>query len=85
MDVVARVRGEPGAHLGMFMSSVVVDDQMHLQVSRDVAVNMPQKRQELLMAMPRLALRDDLTGGHIECRKQGRGAVALVVMRTPST
>jgi hypothetical protein len=45
----------------MFVGAVVVGDQMDLEPGRDVAVEVIKERQEFLMAMARLALRDDRT------------------------
>ena len=43
----------------------------------------PQKAQEFLVSMPRLALSNDLPGGNIQGGKQRRGTVPLVVVRPP--
>ena len=55
------------------LRAVILDDQMHIQWGEHVAVGMPQKRQEFLIAMPWFALRDDRARSHIERRKQGDG------------
>lgn len=62
MDVPARSGRKPGLHLGVFVSALIVDDQMDVQVRRDRTVDPPQKGQEFLMAVPRLALGDDGAG-----------------------
>lgn len=62
------------------MGAVVIDDQVQLQILGHLLVDAPQKAEELLMAMPWLALGDHRTGGHIEGSKQGGSAVADVVM-----
>lgn len=78
--MVARVPGEPGADSRVFVSGVVVNDQVHSEVGRNLRVDVAQKAQELLVSMARLALGDDAAIGHIERRKQGGGAVPIVVV-----
>ena len=62
------------------MGAVVSDDQVQLQIFGYLLVDTAQKAEELLMAMPWLALGDHCTGGHIEIYEQGGGAVTDVVM-----
>ena len=59
VQVVARVAREPGAHLGMLVRAVVVADQVHVELGGDVAVDVPQEGQELLVSMATFALRED--------------------------
>ena len=80
VQMKARTIGEPGFDPGMFMSAVVVDDQMDSQMLRNIRFNVAQKTQELLMPMPSLALRKDLAIGDIQGGEQGRGAMANVVV-----
>ena len=47
VQMKARTLGEPGFDSGMFMSAVVVDDQMDIQMLRDIRFNVAQKTQEL--------------------------------------
>lgn len=75
MHVVARMLGQPCLDLRMLVCRIVIDDQMHIEISRYCLVNMPEKRQEFLMSMAWLALCDDLTRCCIERGKQGRGAM----------
>src|ERR1700677_98415 len=55
MKVVARTARQPGSHPGMLVGGVVVRDQMDLEVGRDVAVEVLEKAQKLLMPMARFA------------------------------
>ena len=80
VHVVARPRGEPCAHLFGLVRAVVVHDQMDVLIRRHGRVNRLQKLQKLRTTMPSLELPDDLAGGHIQCGKQRRGAVPLVVV-----
>ena len=73
--------GEPGTHLRMRMCGVVVHDAVDVQLDRHRLVDGAQKRQELLVAMVRLALGEHSTVEHIEGRKQRRRPVAHVVVR----
>ncbi|KWC06072.1 hypothetical protein WL44_24245 [Burkholderia ubonensis] len=60
MHVITRVLRQSCLDLRVLVRRVVIDDQMHPEILRDRLVNVIQKRQELLMSMTRLALRDDL-------------------------
>ena len=72
--------GQPGTNLGVLMGAVVVDDQVEVQVLGDGFLDLAQKTQKFLVAMPRLALGDHLAGGHIQSREQGCGAVTNVIV-----
>jgi hypothetical protein len=78
--MVTRPLGQPRADVGVFVSGVVVNDQVHIEVGRNLCVDVAQKAQKLLVPMARLALGDDAAVGHVERRKQGRGAVPIVVV-----
>ena len=80
---------QPGPHLslrgraslyGVFVSAVVVDNQVEVQVLGDGLLDLAQKAQELLVPVAGLALGDHLPCGHVQRREQGCGAVADVVM-----
>ena len=51
--------GQPLQHLGMFVSGVVVQHHMNLQIWRYVGIDLLQKFQPLHVPVARLALRDD--------------------------
>jgi hypothetical protein len=51
-----------------------------LQALGDLAVDRAQELEELLVAVARKALADDLPAQHVQRGKQRRGAVALVVV-----
>lgn len=80
VHVIARTAREPGAHLGMLVRAVVVTDQMHVELRRNVLVDVAQEAEKLLVPIPTLALREDFAIGHIERGEQRRRAVALVVV-----
>ena len=48
----------------MLVGAVVVDDEVEIEVWGHAGVNVLEEAQKLLVAMPRLALGDDLAGGH---------------------
>ncbi len=83
MQVKARMTSKPGFDLGMLVGGAVVSDEMERQVVRGIVIQMFEKAQEFLMAMAGLALRNYPTRDDIECREQGGGAVAEVIMRDP--
>ena len=75
-----RMAGQPGAHLGMLVGGVVVEDRVHQLSGRHGGLDAVQKADELLVAMPRHALADHCAVQHIERRKQRRRAVPEVIM-----
>lgn len=81
MNMKARMLGEPLLNVRMLVGSVVVADQMQCLVLRVLPIDLTQERKPLDMSMTLLATRDDGTVKRIHCREQGRGSVALVVMR----
>ena len=80
VHVVMRTPGQPRPDPGMFVGGVIVYDQMNVEFLRHTPIQMAQKRQELLVAVPRLAFGEDRTGGDVEGRKQSCGAMANVVV-----
>src|SRR5215472_9626919 len=71
---------EPGAHLGVLVAAVVVEDDVHDLPGGDLGLESVEKPDELLMPVALHATADDLTFEHVERGKQGRRAVALVVV-----
>jgi len=65
------VPAEPGADFGMLVRGVIVDDQMHLALGRDFAVDRIEKADELLMPVAAHTLADDLAVEHVERGEQG--------------
>ena len=85
MNVKSGTPCQPSLDLGMLMRGVVVDDKMKIEVTGDVGLNVAQELEELLVTMTRLALGHHGAGGDVQCGEQGGGAMALVVVRYPST
>ena len=69
VNVIARPPRQPGFHFGVFVGGVVVDDEMHVELSGHVGFDVAQERKELLMAMPAFTLRHDGAGRHVERSK----------------
>ena len=66
MKVEARMRGEPSLDVGVFVGSVVVDDEVEIQAGGKLPVEPPEEAQKLLMAVPWHALAHDGSFQHIE-------------------
>ena len=71
-----RMAGQPGAHLGMLVGGVVVEDRVHQLSGRHGGLDAVQKADELLVAMTRHALADHCAIKDIERRKQ-RGRASM--------
>src|SRR5215472_6015771 len=61
VDMKSAMSYQPGFDPGMFMGGVVIGDQVHRQVVRNLPFKVVEKTEELLVAMTRPALRDDRT------------------------
>ena len=79
----ARMASKPAFDGRSLVGTVVVHHQMHVEFLRHRLFDRAQELQELLRAMPSMQLTDDFAGGDIQGRKQRRGAMAAVVMRSP--
>ena len=71
---------EPGAHLGMLVDGIVVEDRVDQLAGRHRGLDPVEEADEFLMAMARHALADDGAVEDIERREQRRRAVADVIM-----
>jgi len=63
VDVVAGPLRQPGAHLGVFVGGVVVDDEVHVEFFRNGCVQTTQEREKFLVPMAGLAFGKDRAGG----------------------
>lgn len=59
MDVEARMALKPAPHGGVLVGRIIVGDQMDFEMRRDIAVDLVQEPDELLMAMAPGALPQD--------------------------
>jgi hypothetical protein len=78
--VPARPRGEPGLDLGMLVGGVVVEDEVDLEVGRHGLPDRAQEAEELLVPVPRAALRQDGAVEQVEGGEQRGGAMAEVIV-----
>ena len=62
----ALVAAEPGAHLGMLVGGVVVEDHMDALAGRDIGLDGVEEADELLVAVALHAAPDDLALEHVE-------------------
>lgn len=77
---VQRVTVEPGAHLVVLVSGIVVEDDVDQPAGRDVALEGIEEADELLMPVALHVACEHRSGQDIERGEQGGGAVALVIM-----
>src|SRR5271163_3373447 len=80
VQVKARMLLEPAFDRGSLVGGVIVDDEMQVEIRLCPFVDGLEEAQELAMPVAGHAFADDGAVEHVESRKQGRGAVALVVM-----
>ena len=83
MNMEAGMAGKPVLHGRGLVRTVVVHDQMHIELGRHVGVDGAQKLKKLGAAMTPVQFPDHLAGGDIEGGKQRRRAMAHVVMGAP--
>ncbi len=80
VQMPSRALRQPRFDLGVLVSAIVVYDHMQVQILWHGLLDGAQKTQEFLMAMPRLALRDDVAGEDIKgCKQRGRAVPDIVV------
>jgi len=72
-----RVLLQPSFHLGLFVSPIVVHNQMQRRPLRKLPIQPPQEAQKLLVTMPGHALADNLPIQDIQRREQGGGTGTL--------
>src|SRR6516164_7512963 len=85
MQLKSGVAFEPGPHIGMFVSPVVVQDQVQRDFTWKLLIQSAQEAQELLMPMSLITLANHLPPEGFQSGKQGSGAVTFIVVRHRST
>ena len=70
MHVEAGMSFEPALHLGMFVRGVVIHDQMQVEIGRSLGVDLLEKLQPLLMAMPQGPFGQDFSIQIIQRREE---------------
>ena len=83
VHVEARMPNQPASDGRRLVRPVIVHDQMHVQARRHVGVDLVEERAELFSAAVALTLPQHLARFHVQRGKQGRRAVAHIVMRPP--
>jgi hypothetical protein len=71
---------EPGPHLGVLVSGVIVEDDVDELSGRHLRLDRIQEADELLMPVALHATADDLAFENIESGEEGGRAVAFVVV-----
>lgn len=77
------VLSQPGLNRWLFMCTVVVADDVHVQARWDGFIDLDQELLELHCPMPAVDRGDHRPIGNVECGEQAGGAVADIVMGTP--
>ena len=75
-----RMAGEPCSNFLVFVCSVIVEHHVDQFPCWDLPLDRIEELDELLVPVTLFILADDRAVQNIECREQGGGAVALVVM-----
>lgn len=85
VQVKARMFFEPPFDVRMFVRPIVVQDQMEIQSSGHLPVNLAQELEKLFVPMAGITGTNHRTVQDIERGEQTRGSVALVIMGHRST
>src|SRR5215475_7402473 len=64
----------------MFVSRVVVEDQMQMQAGRNLIIEMPQKGEKFLVSVTWFTLGNHFSIRHVERGKQSCGAVSIIIV-----
>ena len=80
MHMKAGMTLKPGDDLGMFVSGVVVADDVNIKLGRDLALDLAQEGQPLLMAVTRGGMSKNLAREIVEGGKQGDRSVTVVIV-----
>jgi hypothetical protein len=80
MQMKAGMALKPSDDLGMFVSGVVVADDVNIKLGGDLVVDLAQEGQLLLMAMARGGMSKDLAREIVQGGKQGDRSVPVVIV-----
>ena len=78
-----RVLREPRLDRRMFMSAIVIENEMDVAPTRGLPINGVQEHNELGVGVARLTALDHMPFEDIQRGKERGGAVPLVIMRLP--
>src|SRR5271166_978491 len=85
MHVKAPTPCQPASNLRSFVSAVVVQDQMQVEILRILGIDLTQEAQKLLVPMVRETTTRDRSGRHVEGGKECGGAMAHIIVRPRAT
>jgi len=80
VQVEPRMPAHPPMHGGMLVSRVIIQDQMQVERSRCLGIDLLQEPEKLVMPMAWPAVADDRAVEQTQSREERRGAVAFVIM-----
>src|SRR6201987_4045360 len=83
VDVPTRPRGETVANELGLVGSGIINDEMDIEIVRDIGLDGVEKLAKLLRPMATEAPADDFTDLDIQRGEQGQRAMALIVMGSP--
>src|SRR5579872_2757933 len=83
MQVEARMADQPSFDHRGLMGSVIVEDQVDVEMSGDFGVDELQELLELDGPMPMVDRADHLSGGHVQGCEETGGAMADIVVAAP--
>jgi hypothetical protein len=72
--------GEAASNSQMFVRGVIIHDDVHLQVLRDVLFNLPDKTQIFLVPVTRSTFREHFAVRRVQCGEQRGGSVASIIL-----
>ena len=76
----ARIPLEPGLDARVLVRPIVIHDQVQIQPGWRISIDVLQEANKFLMAMAGHAIPNDLAIEHAERGKQGRCAIAYIVV-----
>lgn len=83
MHVEAGPFGQPVAYQLGFVGAIVIQNQVYVHLPRHVLFDGIEELAEFERTMARLGLADQFAGFRVQSGKQGRSAVARIVMGAP--
>ena len=83
VQMEAGTLGQPAMNQRGFVSSIVVQNQMNLEMSRDLSLDSVEEATEFYRSVSTMQLTEDLAALGIQGREQGSGAVPEIAMGAP--
>ena len=76
MECPARMAGEPGTNLGLFVGRIVVEDDMHGLIRYHLGLDSVEEADEFLVAMALHVAPDHSAVEHVQRGEQRGGSIA---------